>query len=177
MFTVGRRFLNAKAPAPCKQVVQDGIRATYEQWKDMNVDYAHRCDEAEIDGELPDHWGGHWKHMKYLAASASGQAMLRNAKIDVCQAEIQGRTKINKVIVSEGGKHRSVGMADLLRHCLINCQKCEVPPVVHMSIDSWQGLCKNCEDCDAARAGQGRACVYRDAREYYAKTTPNHAYT
>ena len=146
----------------------------------MNVDFPMRCDEAEIDGALRDHWGENWERMRSLATSAGGQAMLWNAKFDVCQAAIQGRTQINMVIVSEDGKHRSVGMADLLRHCLINCQKCEVPPVVHMSTDSWQGLCKNCEDCDAARAGQGRACAYRDAREYYAKgqeTTPNHAYT
>ena len=146
----------------------------------MNVDYAHRCDEAEIDGELRDHWGENWKHMRSLAASAGGQDMLWTSKIEVTKAKKEGRTNIDMVIVSEDGKHRSVGMADLLRHCLINCQKCEVPPVVHMSADSWQGLCKNCEDCDAARAGQGRACAYRDAREYYAKgheTTPYQACT
>ena len=120
MFTVGSCVLKTKEGRPLTQAVQEWIQESYPQYKCLDVDGAVRCDTAEIDDEMVDHWGEHWKHLKVLAASQGGKEMLCVSKYYVKKAESNGKPIINMVIVSDNGKHRSVGMADLLRHCLIH---------------------------------------------------------
>ena len=149
----------------------------------MNVDVAMNCEVDEIDDDFRTHWGANWKHMMRLAASQGGKVVLGTVKIEITKAKKEGRTSINIVIVSENGQRRSVGMAGLLSHCLVNYHDCEVTPVVHMSDNSssWQQLCRNCEDCDvgAAWAGPKRQRAYNIALDDYTKaheTTPDQAY-
>ena len=182
MFTMGRRYLRENACCSL-QAVREGIQQTYPKFKDMNVDVAVNCEDAEIDDDFRNHWGANWKHMMRLAASQGGKDVLGTVKIEITKAKKEGRTSINIVIVSENGQRRSVGMAGLLSHCLGNDHDCEVTPVVHMSDNSpsWQQLCRNCEDCDvgAARAGPKRQSAYKIALDDYTKareTTPDQAY-
>ena len=168
MFTVGSCVLKTKEGRPLTQAVQEGIQESYPSYNSLDVDGAVRCDTAEIDDEMVDHWGEHWKHLKVLAASQGGKEMLSFSKYYVKKAESNDKPIINMVIVSDNGKHRSVGMADLLRHCLINFHDWEVPHVVHLGEESWQTLCRTCEHCDGERAGPWRAPAYSIALDHYA---------
>ena len=133
------------------------------------MDGAVRCDTAEIDDEMVGHWGEHWKHLKVLAASQGGKEMLSVSKYSVKKVESNGKPIINMVIVSDNGKHRSVGMADLLRHCLIHSHDWDVPKVIHLAelSGSWDTLCSACADCEAHKAGPRRALAYKMALDHY----------
>ena len=71
--------------------------------------------------------------------------------------------------MSDHGKHRSVGMADLLRHCLIHSHGWDVPKVIHLAelSGSWDTLCSACADCEAHKAGPRRALAYKMALDHY----------
>ena len=169
MFTVGSCVLKTKKGRPLTQAVQEGIQESDPQFNSLDVDVAVRCDTAEIDDEMVDHWGERWKHLKVLAASQGGKEMLSISKYYVGKAERNGKPIINMVIVSDNGKHRSVGMADLLRHCLIHFHDWDVPNVVHLAEESgsWETLCSACPNCEAWEAGPRRAPAYRMALDHY----------